>query len=204
MSAFCSILLAISLAAAPDPDLKAGEQAYRAGHFDAVVPFLERALERPLTSVEQVRAYELLALTHSAFDRAEESVDAFRRLLGVSPQWRPPPGTAPKVLERFERARQLGAIAPPTAPPRALATRPRAGQSEAQASPDVQQPAWVPSAEPEPTTSAASDSDGIHRQWWFWAGVGLVAGAAGTTAWAVTRPEVPMGTLGTGALSRNR
>src|SRR5262245_46943066 len=48
----------------------------------------------------------LEAYTHSAFDDRPRALQAFRALLALDPQFRPPAKISPKILQYFEEARQ--------------------------------------------------------------------------------------------------
>ncbi len=169
----------MALAAATNPDLASAEQAWSDGSYEQVLPLVSRALDSGLLSPEErLRAWELTAVTHAAFDHADPAVDAFQHVLGIDGAWRPGPEVSPKIRDLFERAHALGPL-------------PR--------------PEWHPAPEiaaPQPRTVEPDPEVPVFKRWWFWAGVGVVAGAAGGTAWWATRPDIPAGNLGTGALSR--
>lgn len=169
-----------ALALAASPDLAAAEQAFSAGDFDPVLPAIEQALRRPLEPAERLRAHELAAMTHAAFDQLPAAIESFRRCLALKSDYAPPEPVSPKLQRLFAEARALG---PLEAPPAASA--PSAAVSVTPV------PAGPPAGEPP-----------LLKRWWFWAAVGVVAaGAAGAaTTVALTRPHVPAGNLGTGRL----
>ncbi len=182
MQAFSWILCAMLSGAAPDPDLLAAQNAYNEGRYQDVLPLLKRALDRPLGAREQRQAYELKAMTHAAFDDSPAAVESFRHALGVDPTYEAGP-VSPKIRALLEEARRRGplgtkpdlsTVAPPPAPDAFAATEPPA---------------------------ATSSPAGITSRWWFWAGVAVVlAAAGGTAAFVLTRPTVPSGNLGVGAM----
>ncbi|MGA9521371.1 MAG: hypothetical protein WBV82_07905 [Myxococcaceae bacterium] len=179
MSSICIALTAFALSAVSHPELARAEEAWFDGRYEQVLPHLTRALDSEvLTSAERVRAWELTALTHSAFDRAEPAVDAFRHVLGLDGAWRPGPAVSPKIRDLFGRALAEGPL-------------PR--------------PQWHPDPQLAQSATGAVDTDTqpkVLKQWWFWAGVGVVAAAAGGAAVWASQPYVPPGNLGTGALTR--
>lgn len=167
-----AVLATVLLASTPavDPDLLAAEQAYQAAHYRDVLPSLARALSRPLAPVQQLRAYELMAFIHAAFDDAPAATEAFRRALGVDAGYRLQPDASPKLVGLLSEAVKLGPLAPALTPP--------------------ERPALPPAPPPAP----------LYQRWYFWTAVGvaLAAGAAGTVYALGSR--VPKGTLGTGTL----
>ncbi len=179
MSPIGFVFAAVALSAAYPTDLARAEKAWTDGRYEEVLPHLSRALGSDgLSSGDRLRAWELTALTHSAFDRAEKAVVAFRHVLGLDGAWRPGPTVSPKVRDVFERALMAGPL-------------PR--------------PEWTPG--PQLAQSGAGTVDNstqtsVLKRWWFWAGVGAVAAAAGGAAVWASQPYVPPGNLGTGALSR--
>lgn len=112
------------LGASRDPDLVAAEQAFDRAEYREVLPSLARALGRPLPEAEKLRAYELMALIHAAFDEEPPAIEAFRRALGVNEAYAPAATTSPKVRALYEQARQLGPLAPPVLPSLAAAPPP--------------------------------------------------------------------------------
>ncbi len=108
-----AVLATVLLAAStPDPDLEKAEQAYQQAQYREVLPALARALSRPLPKAEQLRAFELMAFIHAAFDDAPAATEAFRRALGVNPELRLDPNASPKLISLFSEAVKLGPLAP--------------------------------------------------------------------------------------------
>ena len=175
--------------AAPDPDLVAAEKSFKESRYQEVLPHLRHALDRDLAPPERRRAFELQAMTHAAFDDGPAAVESFRHVLGIDPDYDPGP-VSPKVRAWFEEARRRGAIGGPKIEPVPVSPRPESPSIEAAA------------VAPPPATPAAEKPAPVFAKAWFWvlvAGV-VVAGAGGTTAFALTRPGMPSGNLGTGAL----
>ena len=101
---------------AVDPDLQAAESAYAQARYREVLPSLARALSRPLPQPEKLRAYELMAFIHAAFDDGPAAVEAFRRALGAEPEYRLQPDASPKLVGLFSQAVAAGPLAPPPLP----------------------------------------------------------------------------------------
>lgn len=177
-----AVVAALVLASAMQVGPLAGaEQALVAGDFEAALRLAEVALESPLEPAEATRALEVSATVHAAFSRRDEAVLSFRRLLGISPTYRPGPQTSPKLVALFTEAAALGPIRlgpPASAPP------------SAQAAPPL---AVTP---PEPARSEVRATP-LHQRWWFW---GLVAGGVGVavgTGLAIGSANAPpSGSLG--------
>lgn len=157
---------------AVDPDLQAAEAAYAQAQYREVLPSLARALSRPLPQPEKLRAYELMAFIHAAFDDGPAAVEAFRRALGAEPSYRLQPDASPKLVGLFSQAVGLGPLAPPPPPEKIVVVAPE------------------PPPPPPP----------LYKRWYVWAGI-AVAIAAGTAAGVYAAgSRVPKGSLGTGAL----
>ena len=157
---------------AVDPDLQAAESAYAQARYREVLPSLARALSRPLPQPEKLRAYELMAFIHAAFDDGPAAVEAFRRALGAEPEYRLQPDASPKLVGLFSQAVAAGPLAPPPLPEKIVVMTPE------------------PPPPPPP----------VYTRWYFWTGI-AVAVAAGTVAGVYAAgSRVPHGTLGTGAL----
>lgn len=169
-----SLLLSLLvLHAAADVDVQAAERAYDEARYREVFPSLSRALARPLSDPDRLRAYELLGFVNAAFDEEASAVEAFRLVLGVDPAYRLEPGGSPKVISAFERARTLGPLKA-VVPERIV---------------EVQLPPPPPPPEPP-----------VYKRWWFWTGAAVVVVAgAGAAAYAMAG-RVPRGSLGTGEL----
>jgi hypothetical protein len=169
----------VALAAAGPADLRAAERAFQGARFEEARGLAESALTGLLSDAERVRAYELLAFAHAAFnDEVEQAVDAFAQALRLAPDYDPGSRVSPKVRALFEQAR-LRVPRPPPQPAPALT------------------PAAVPSAgaaAPRPHTER-----GLLHRWWFWSGVAAVVVAGTVTAVALTASG-PSGTLGAGKL----
>jgi tetratricopeptide (TPR) repeat protein len=101
-----SVALMVGLAAAPNAHLLAAEGAYEQGVYQEVLPAVERALKDRLTLPEQRRAYELRGVALAAFDRRDEAIDSFRRVLELDPNYLPSPFLSPKVRAVIDEARR--------------------------------------------------------------------------------------------------
>ena len=187
MSALISLVAVVLLGLAPDPDLSAAEKAFQEGRYEAVLPAVHRALERPLALPELRRAHELEAMTDAAFDDSVAAIESFRRLLGVDPSYAPGPSASPKILGLLEEARRRGALGARLDPAKAPGTGPIAA------------PLAATSTLPAPGPAEASGPS-LTRAWWFWTGVGVLVAGAGAGTWYLTRPQYPPGNLGTGKL----
>lgn len=115
------MLLTASVA---DPDLQKAEQAYQQAQYREVLPALARALSRPLPKHEQLRAFELMAFIHGAFDDEPAAIEAFRRALGVDPNLRLEPNASPKLIALYSEAVRLGPLAPAVVPAAAVQPAP--------------------------------------------------------------------------------
>src|SRR6478735_4942677 len=111
ITAAAAIVLPLMLATSPA--LTAAESAYQEGRFDLLVPTSEAAVQANLPVDERRRAHELLAIAYTAFNRDEEAVQTFRKLLGFAPDFQLPQDSSPRLRALFQKAQAAGAIAPP-------------------------------------------------------------------------------------------
>jgi hypothetical protein len=170
-------LLALLLTASPaDPPLLAAESAFEQGLYQDVLPAVERALKQDLTLPERRRAFELVAVTHAAFNDSASAIAAFRQVLALDNNYLPSALFSPKVRALFEEARRLGPA------PGGLTRAPAAALQGG--------PRDTPMVEQDHASSS------IFRQPWFWAGVGVLAVGAGAGVYVLSGPRVPVGNLG--------
>ena len=171
------VLLVTWVLPLPAPDAASGalgtaEAAYRARHYEQVLPAVTTALATPLSRAQQTRAYELRALAYSAFDESSEAISAFESLLRVDAEY-VPRNVSPKVAGLYEEARRRVPFPKrKVVPPAALAP--------------------LPPARPPATP--------LVKRWWFWTAAGVVTFGAGTVLYAETRPHLRAADLGTGEL----
>jgi hypothetical protein len=190
------------LDAATNPDLEAAQKAAARGQYQEVLPFLAEANKGTLTDAERVQSLELEAKTLAAFGRKKASVDAFRRLMGVNSDYRPPKSTSPKLRAMWKEAVELGPIGQPAAAPEAPPARlePSLPSPRASEPPTPSLPAIAPmlTVEPAPKTP---ESPKLYERWWFWTAVGVVAAAgAGGAYYLMVDPHLPRSNLGSGTL----
>jgi hypothetical protein len=145
---------------------------------------VHRALGKPLAPAQTRRALELEAIADAAFDDSVAAIEAFRKLLAVDPAYQPGPTASPKVLGLLEEARRRGALGAKLEP----VSKPA----------PVSAPLAATSTPAAPATSAVEPP--LTHRWWFWTGVGVLVVGAGAGTWALARPQVPAGNLGTGQL----
>ena len=89
---------------AKDP-LEAAREAARNLKYAKVVTHATRALELPDNSHDvMVELYELLGIAHAATGDEEAAVDAFKRLLAVSPEHKLRSGLSPRITTPFKEA----------------------------------------------------------------------------------------------------
>lgn len=167
-------VLTLSLLSAANADLASATRAFEEGAYDKVLPLTRRALASDLDAKERLRAHELEAMTHAAFDRSTEAIEAFREVLRLDPTWSPPADASPKVLGLFQRAAQA-------APERFLP------------SPQAQAGA-LPTGDRSPASEATTAP--LYKRWWFWGAAAVVATGAAAATWSLTHPPVPQGNLG--------
>jgi len=124
MPALVACLLCWTLGATPpSTPLVIAESAYAERRYEDVLAPLDVALQGTLTRAERLRAHELQALVHSAFDDSQAAIQAFTRALDVDLRYEPGPRVSPKVRGFYAEARRrkpLPAIAPfalPAPPP---------------------------------------------------------------------------------------
>lgn len=161
-------MLTVTLLSAANADLQAASRAFEEGAYDQVLPLTQRALKAKLDPQQQRRVHELEAMTHAAFDRSTEAIEAFRRVLALDPAYSPPEDASPKVLGLFQRAAQSIEAAP---------FAPSASVAEA-----------VERVEAGPAP--------LYKRWWFWGATAVVVTGAAAAAWTLTHPPVPQGNLG--------
>lgn len=216
-----------ALLAAANADLTKAEAAFVRARYDQVLSAVSLALEGPLSDDERVRAHELRAMAHSAFNDSTPAVESFRRVLSLKADYALPQRASPKLRELLEVARRLGplrasglqapsattgaaaALGPPRAGAAPVADAPLAAPAPASEPVppfEPSRPAPAVATTPPPSASGAlapSAGPGIAGRWWFWVGVGVLAAgaAAGATAAVVlSTPPLERGNLGLGAL----
>lgn len=89
--------------AAEDP-YDAARDAESRLDYKAVIFYGNDALEKANTHERIVNLYALLGTAYAVLGRNDEAVDAFTRLLGVSPDYHLPRGLSPKVTRPFKEA----------------------------------------------------------------------------------------------------
>lgn len=168
------LLLATLVGANSDenPELRAAATAVDAGRYYDVLTHLKAARARPLSLAEQVRAFELEAVTHAAFGRSAESIEAFRQALIVDPSYRGPLTAGPKLQTFFATAQRMARPAPILLPPTAP----------------------VPLL--QPVTGVQEVPAPFYRRWWFWTGVVAVAAGVTTATVLAHQRHYPSSTLG--------
>jgi tetratricopeptide (TPR) repeat protein len=120
------LLAACALAAAPailpaaaaaqeegdNPLISRGEQEYDELRFEEALQTLSAALIRAGNSeADQIRIYRLLAFTYLALDRQDEASGAYRRLLGLNPEFQAGADISPRMREFFDQVRQQWEVA---------------------------------------------------------------------------------------------
>ncbi|MBI3183696.1 MAG: hypothetical protein HYZ28_16280 [Myxococcales bacterium] len=114
-----ALLLALAMASGEEhPDLAEAERAFKEGRYQHLLAPLGRALEGQLTREQEVRACELQAFAHAAFDDSPAAIAAFERALEADPAYDPGPKASPKLLGLFAEAQRR------RGPPPALAATP--------------------------------------------------------------------------------
>ena len=148
---------------------------------------LEVILSSPeLGPAQRLEAGELLAYAAIALGAPLRAEEAYAAILDHDPDYRPPTGASPKVLEVFARVRARRAKAPPP-PPLALArTASAAAPSE-----------LIPAVDSRPPTAeAAAESEAWYQKWWLWTIIGAAAVGGASAAIVLSRPGGgPSGTL---------
>lgn len=167
------------LSAVADADLQAAEEAWRMAQYEDVLPRISMALMRPLSAADRTRAFELQAMTQAAFDKAPAAVEAFRYVLGTSPDYVLPKDASPKLAGFLEAARKQGPLGATAVEPVKTLT-----------------------AAPAPTAPVEHSAEVATLPWyqsgWLWGGVAVVVAAAVgvPVAIAIARPGAPSGNLG--------
>jgi hypothetical protein len=200
----------VAFAAGGNADLRAAEAAFVDGRYQDVLPVLERIDREALSKHERVRALELEAMTRAAFRNKELAIEAFRRILGIDPDYTPAPDVSPKILGLVEEARRRGPLAGESEAPAS-----GAGPESAHAEPATGEPRpsiAVAERSPPPAAMAEStpgkkpgpaESGALVSRWWFWAAIATLVAAvvAGSVVAASAGSKPPSGNLGSGNLN---
>ena len=198
LAALC--LASIANAAVPGQarvQLERARQAYDLAHFDAALEGYSEAYR-----IDPRPAFLFnIAQCHRQLGNYERASFFYRRFLDLSPGRPANAATVEALLREVEarqaeelRQRKLQAEA-------ALQSRSEADARtealKARAEQEAAAPKLVPVPPPErPASATVADASlqprveppSVLSRWWFWTGVGVVAAAAGTTAYLVSRP----------------
>ncbi|WP_224363644.1 PKD domain-containing protein [Hyalangium versicolor] len=91
----------------PNPYLEEARQLYLGFQFEGIIPKLEFALAvKGVTEAQRIEIYQLMALTHSAFDDAAQAEEAFLHILELKPDYALTGGASPKIRSYFANAQK--------------------------------------------------------------------------------------------------
>ncbi|MFH1811261.1 MAG: hypothetical protein ABIJ09_21155 [Pseudomonadota bacterium] len=179
------------------PSLKLARQAYQDLDYDRVTPLLEQALGEDCSDEDRAGVYELLAVMHVTYNRDQDAVEAFTRLLEIRPDFSLSPDRSPKLLlalEQAQRARTDPASAPPAVETAATSIAPLAepsvptdGSARGEASPSTE-------AVEDTRRAEVNEPQEDMGSWWVWAGIGTAVTAtalagAGIVTWILLQPS---------------
>jgi hypothetical protein len=197
-----TLLLATGAAhASANVYLERAERLYHQQRFSEAHAQLEIARKVPAhTEAQDVHILDLLARCSIAEGRPAQAEESYLELLRHNPQWRPEPGTSPKIVDVFQRAKERmpAAVAPPRAeaspaaplasrdtspaarPTNTPTTQPSTVPSEASLGPPAApQEALTPPAQGGVTQTASSSAFHMPRAaGWALLGLGVGAGIA--------------------------
>lgn len=175
-----ALLFAALLASSSQPTLRAADKSFEEGQYQRVLPLVDQVLKEDLSPKDRRRAYELQALTYAAFDDTPSAIEAFQRVLGVTPWYEPEASASPKVKGLFAEAKRRGPRLTPGVVPE---TR----------------PADVPLVQSSGSTTKVPEEKAtpLYRRWWFWTAIAVVAAGTAGAVWYANSAQVPRGSLGT-------
>ncbi len=98
-------LLLLLTTADPEPQIRAGEQAYKSLDFRTAAGAFERACAADAcTRPQLLRVYTGLATALASLGQTAKAAEAFKRVLFIAPDWQLPQGASPRLREPFDAA----------------------------------------------------------------------------------------------------
>ena len=108
---FVGLLVTLAFAGASerpdDPDLRAAVEKYVALDFEEVMPHLKNALNKDLSTSDRIIALAYTGRVHAIFQREDEAVEAFQRLLAQAPDYEVEAYESRLIHIAFRRAVEL-------------------------------------------------------------------------------------------------
>lgn len=98
-------LLLLLTTADPEPQIRAGEQAYKSLDFRTAAGAFEKACAADAcTRAQLLRVYTGLATALASLGQTAKAAEAFKRVLFIAPDWQLPQGASPRLREPFDAA----------------------------------------------------------------------------------------------------